>query len=128
MPELPIPSPDTVSKYRYGKYLVDAVLHCFTCHSGSLPRINFQTPEKTPNYLSGGNSFKNLDGEKVKAPSIIFQQNDGNSEYTLSEFKTLMQFGQKPDGNYVQYPMMPYPSLTTDEVEAIYVYLKGNKS
>ncbi|WP_417236984.1 c-type cytochrome [Bizionia paragorgiae] len=127
MPEMPVPSPDTTSEYEYGKYLVDAVLHCFACHSGSLPRINFQNPEMTPNYLLGGSKFKNLDGQKIEAPSIVTKQNTGINDYTLDDFKTLLQYGQKPDGTYVQYPMMPYPSLTEKEIAVIYIYLNTYK-
>lgn len=119
-----IPGPVVQDKFTYGEYLVQSYMHCFSCHSGSLPRIDYGNPEKTPKYLRGGGKFRTGDGSKVKSPSILFSTTDTLGQ-DLEAFKILLREGKKTNGDYVRYPMHPYPELTDYDIESIHTYLNN---
>ena len=79
--------PPISDKVAYGKYLVDAQMGCYMCHSASLQAWNLENPELTPNYMGGGTEFVSEEGTVI-SPSLLMdgwpiqcKQMDGRGVY-----------------------------------------------
>lgn len=121
------PSKQPISdKVAYGKYLVDAQMGCYMCHSASLQAWNLENPELTPNYMGGGTEFVSEEGTVI-SPSLLMDGQSNVSKWTEEEFIAAVRFGQREGQAGYQKPMHPYPMLDSMEVSAMYAYLQDYK-
>ena len=124
-PAVPVEIPDMANSVAYGKYLVNGSLICFDCHSQSFETNNWSDPHLSEGYLGGGNPVYLSEMEQpVVSSNITMDKETGIGSWTEEEFITAIKSGVKPDGQPLQYPMMPYSFLDTTEILAIYSYLK----
>ncbi len=123
MPEEKIEVPDSSDRVALGRYLV-VNLDCFPCHSPDFKKVDYLNPENTLGYLSGGNSPLNLEGEVVKTANLT-PHPTGIGNWTEEEFIRTLKTGQRPNGEALRYPMMPYTRITDKEASAIFAYLQS---
>jgi len=123
-PAAPLAAPDPADRVAYGRYLVQARALCYSCHSADFAKIDDEVPERSAGYLGGGNAMPDMDGRTVETANITPDPEAGIGKWSEAEFIRLVRFGVRPDASVIQYPMVPYPELTDDEVRAIFAYLK----
>lgn len=111
----------------YGKYLVDAQMGCYFCHSGGLDKWNLENPELTPNYLGGGTIFA-TEADTIISPSLLIDDKSNVSKWTEEEFIGAVLYGQRAGVPSYRKPMHPYPLLDSLEVGAIYAFLHDYSS
>ncbi len=102
---------DPVSR---GRYLTDAA-DCQTCHTreGGVP-------------FAGGRAFKTQFGT-LYSSNITPDRETGIGAWSAGDFLRAVHKGVRPDGTHL-YPAFPYAAytyLTDDDVQAIWVYLRG---
>lgn len=119
-----IAKPDTTNHVAYGKYLVDDVLHCYSCHLRSPKGVNFNYPDKSKGYMGGGSKFPGPDGEKIVSLNLTFDKSTGLGNHTSEDFIKVMKTGQRKNGEWMRFPMVTYGMLTENDLSAIYDYLK----
>jgi mono/diheme cytochrome c family protein len=105
-----------------GYYLVDN-LGCFHCHSKSLTKLNYLSPDQTPGYLAGGMKLKGENGMEIAASNITPDKNTGIGNYTREQFRKALTDGEAP-GRKLKPPMPKFNLLKEQEIDAIYAYLQ----
>lgn len=123
-PMEPINKPDTLQHIAYGKYLVDDVLHCYSCHSRSATGVNFNHPDQSKGYLGGGAKFPAADGSTIRSRNLTFENETGIGKYSVKDFIAVMITGKRMNGEYLRFPMPVYPMLTNNDLKSIYSYLE----
>lgn len=123
-PTQPIPMPPAGDAVALGRYLVTGKLDCYGCHSPDFMTINSKEPEKTPGYLSGGNTLQDLEGNPVLSRNITLDKKTGIGNWTEAEFVRALKMGVRPDAPPMRFPMTPFAALTDDEAKAIWAYLQ----
>jgi mono/diheme cytochrome c family protein len=123
-PSKPKQATDTAFLTGYGDYLVNDVLHCFACHSANIARIDVKNPTRSKGYLGGGTKLISANGEKIISPNITFDETTGLGSYSEQQFFDVMKMGRKNNGEWIKPPMQPYSSLSDNDIQAIYEYLK----
>ena len=109
-----------------GKYLVEVVGHCGTCHS---PRTWFSIVQNKSDLSGRKESFKNA---KDGAPNITSVKKAGIGLWSKSDIIFYLQTGIKPDGDFANENMQSIidkgtSHLNKKDLEAIAVYLLNNK-
>jgi hypothetical protein len=85
--------------------------------------IDFNNPEKSKGYMGGGSKFPGADNDKVVSLNLTFDKETGIGNYSREDFIKTMKTGQRKNGQWLRYPMLPYPTLTDNDLTAIYKYL-----
>jgi mono/diheme cytochrome c family protein len=119
-----ISTPDITNQVEYGKYLVNARLQCYACHSKDFKTNNEAEPEKSEGYLAGGNAMLNHQRQGIRTANITMDPETGIGNWTEEQFVKAIRGGHTPDGRALRYPMLPYSVLEEPEARAIYAYLK----
>jgi mono/diheme cytochrome c family protein len=120
--EIETPSPsDPVA---YGRYLVDAKLQCYGCHSTDFQTNDDLYPEKSVGYLGGGNAMPDLGGKIVYTANLTPDDETGIGRWTGDDFRRALKDGIRPDNRPLRYPMVPYRPLADEEMDAIFAYLR----
>jgi cytochrome c553 len=114
--------PSAYDTVQLGKYLVD-VTGCYECHSGNMIKTNRIEPEKSKGYLGGGAKVKRGDGKIIRTPNLTFDQT-GLKDWSLHDFEKALKDGIGREYRVLAYPMPKYATLSSNEIEAIYRYLK----
>jgi len=109
-------------KIALGYYLVDN-LGCFHCHSKSLTKLNYESPDKTPGYLAGGIKLKGEQGMEIRASNITPDKATGIGNYSREDFRKALMEGRAPNRE-LKPPMPKFKMLKENEVDAIYAYLQ----
>jgi mono/diheme cytochrome c family protein len=117
--------PSAYDTVQLGKYLVD-VTGCYECHSANMIKTNRIEPEKSKGYLGGGAKIKRADGKLIRTPNLTFDQT-GLKDWTLHDFEKALKDGVGREYRVLSYPMPNYATLSSDEIESIYKYLKSVK-
>ena len=118
--------PDEKDQVTYGKYLV-GVIGCYHCHSKKVLGLNYLEPEKSKGYLQGGIKLKDPKNHRLRGPNLTPDTSTGIGQFTLIDFKRAVQEGITPSGQQLSPPMGKYKSLTDQQVEALYSYLRSLK-
>jgi mono/diheme cytochrome c family protein len=121
--EITAPAPS--DEVAYGRYLVDAKLLCFGCHSADFATNDDLHPGKSPGYLGGGNAMPDLGGKIVHTANLTPDGETGIGRWTGDEFRRALKDGIRPDNRPLRYPMVPYRPLTDEEADAIFAYLRS---
>jgi mono/diheme cytochrome c family protein len=121
----PIVAPATADAVAYGRYLVNARLLCYSCHSADFKTNDELHPQRSPGYLAGGNPMPDLSGRIVYTANLTPDVETGIGGWSEEQFRRTLVDGIRPDNRPLRYPMVPYRPLTDAEVGAIYAYLKS---
>lgn len=120
----PLPTPTPTPALAYGQYLVTGRYVCFECHSKSHESNNTLHPEQSDGYLGGGTTFHNRQGQLVRSANITGDPDTGIGDWTPAQLAAALRFGQGPHG-LARYPMPKFSTMTDEEVQGIYAYLKS---
>ncbi len=125
-PTKAIIAPDTTDKLKWGKYIANAQLECFSCHSKDFTSNDFFTPEKSKGFYGGGNELIAPEGYKIYSRNITPDEETGIGNWSEKEFVLGLKTGKMP-GNQpaLRPPMLPFSNLTDSEAKAIFAYLKS---
>jgi mono/diheme cytochrome c family protein len=120
-----IVAPPPEDKVAYGRYLVDARLLCYACHSADFTTNDDFHPEKSAGYLGGGNAMPDVGGKLVHTANLTPDHETGIGGWTEEQFRRALKEGIRPDNRPLRYPMEPYRLLADAEVDAILAYLRS---
>ena len=123
-PKEKIVAPAASDKLAYGRYLANS-LQCYDCHSASF-KSNKHIPDeaKSAGFMGGGNMLLDLAGKKVYTPNITPDEGTGIGAWSDAQFRRAIKGGFRPNNTPLLYPMPRYAELSTEEVDAIYAYLR----
>ena len=110
-----------------GRYLADNI-GCYHCHSGSPWSLDYLHPEKSKHYMEGGMNFKNSKGMKIYAANLTPDVATGIGSYTRYDFRKAVREGVNPAGRKLHYPMREYHSLTDQQLDALFAYLRSREA
>lgn len=116
------PPPD--DQIAYGQYLVHEIYDCYSCHSGSFETNDPLNPEKSPNYLGGGNKVPDEDFNNAIGKNITPSKTYGIGDWTYEQFHAAVKTGARSDGTMLKIQMPRYAALEDAEVQAIWAYLQ----
>lgn len=122
-PEQPIALPDTNNAIEHGKYLANAIFHCFPCHSGDFKTLDMVHPEKSGGFYGGGNKMPGINGELVTTRNLTFDET-GIANFSEDDFIQSVKYCRKRGCGQLRVPMFPHALLTDTEVKHIFAYLK----
>jgi mono/diheme cytochrome c family protein len=108
----------------WGRYLVFAVGDCFVCHSRSFQTLNSKNPEKSADYMGGGNELRDATGAIVRGANLTMDRETGIGTWSKADFVRAVRSGVRPDGRVLRYPMPAFRELTEAEASAIFAYLQ----
>ncbi|HET8946565.1 MAG TPA: c-type cytochrome [Candidatus Polarisedimenticolia bacterium] len=123
-PRQEIAGPAPGDEVAYGRYLVDSKLLCYGCHSADFKTLDEEHPQNSPGYLAGGNPMPEAGGTVVRTANLTPDDDTGLGRWTGADFRRALVEGIRPDNRPLRFPMVPYRSLTDEEVGAIYAYLR----
>jgi mono/diheme cytochrome c family protein len=117
------PAPPAGNKLAYGGYIVNALAHCFECHSG--PDAN-GAPDPVHLLGSGGALITLAPGMTVRAANITQDPETGIGKWSDADIKKALTEGVRPDGRHLS-PPMPFPffkNMTSEDLDAVIAYLR----
>lgn len=115
-----IPVPAKAATLEYGRYMAHDVYDCASCHTDGF------SPTKTEgdDVFSGGMSFIDPEGNKVRSSNITFHET-GLAYWTLEDFTRAVRDGIAPDGSALRSPMPRFRGMDAVEAQALYDYLRS---
>lgn len=122
-PKARIVAPPPSDRVTYGRYLMVAKLDCYGCHSKSFEGVDTLVPEASEGYLGGGNTLKDDDGRDVYAANLT-PDPTGLGGWMEQDFHRALRMGLRPDGRPLRSPMTARPTLTDEEISAMWAYLR----
>ena len=117
----PAPSPD--DKLAYGGYIVNALAHCFECHT--TPDAN-GVPDFQNSLGAGGFVIQLAPGMTVATANITSDPETGLGNWTDDEIKTAITKGIGREGGHLA-PPMPYTffaNMTPEDLDAVVAYVR----
>jgi mono/diheme cytochrome c family protein len=120
----PEPIPQNPEQIARGRYLVDSVAACGSCHTthtGSLTG-----PEEQGGYLAGGNALEDQGNFKVYVPNLTSDAETGLGKWSDDQIVRAIRDGVDDEGDLL-FPVMPFPSyqhMSDDDVRAVVEYLR----
>ena len=106
-----------------GRYLVVGRYQCYFCHSHSIGTNNEAQPERSKGYLGGGDKMLDDDLQVRISRNLTMDPATGLGKWSEAQFSNAVKFGMAPSG-VLHGPMPKFSTLTTDEVRALWAYLK----
>jgi mono/diheme cytochrome c family protein len=117
--------PDSTNEVAFGRYVADAVVACYACHSADFTKQDPLHPELSAGYYGGGNAMMTPDKKPILTANLTFDAGTGlGGKYTKNQFIQAVKACIGPDGRMLRAPMPPHHKLTDYEAGAIYEYLK----
>lgn len=124
-PAAPITIPDSSDKVKFGEYIANGLVNCYSCHSKDFKTVNDLEPSKSEGFYGGGNPLLNEEGQVVVSANITLDEQTGIGLWSEQSFIEAVKYCKNPKGgNPLRYPMIPHSSLTDYEASAIFAYLK----
>ncbi len=120
-----VPSLDSRNVREYGKYLVNNLARCATCHNS--PESLLEEEQ----FLDGGKEIKLSSGENRVAPNITGSKTFGIGSWTQSEIVSYLKTGQAPGNKISDQRFCPthfYKNAFGQDLFAIAKYLKSVES
>jgi mono/diheme cytochrome c family protein len=118
------PAPSKDDKLAYGGYIVNALAHCFECHTG--PGAD-GAPDFANNLGAGGFEIQLAPGMTVKTANITSDPETGIGKWSDDDIKKAITEGVRPDGGRMA-PPMPYGfyhNMSAEDLDAIVAYLRS---
>jgi mono/diheme cytochrome c family protein len=119
----PITIPDTNNIVAFGAYVANGLGDCYACHCADILAVA-PIPEESKGFYGGGTVLSTESGQPIRSANITMDKETGIGNWTEQQFVEAVRFGKKPHGGTLSYPMLPRPTLTEQEVKAIFQYLK----
>lgn len=116
---LPAPAPD--DEVAYGGYIVNALAHCFECHTPMGP----EGPDMSK-MGAGGFEIELAPGMTVRTANITPDPETGIGTWSDDDIKKAITQAVTPDGQKLS-PPMPYPffkNMTDEDLDAVVAYLR----
>lgn len=117
----PAPSPD--DQVAYGGYIVNALAHCFECHT--TPDAN-GVPDFQNGLGAGGFNITLAPEMVVRTPNITSDPETGIGKWSDDDIKKAITQGIDPEGVHLA-PPMPYPffaNMTPEDLDAVVAYVR----
>jgi mono/diheme cytochrome c family protein len=118
-----LPAPPKSDKVAYGGYIVNAVAHCFECHT--TPNAD-GSPDVAHHLGAGGFEITLAPGMVVRTANITPDKDTGIGKWTDADIKKALTQGLGPKGEHLS-PPMPFPffkTMTPDDVDAVVAYIR----
>ena len=118
-----LPAPPMTDKVAYGGYIVNALGHCFECHTTAGPH---GAPDFAGHLGAGGFEIKLGPGMSVMTANITSDKETGIGSWTDEEIARAITKGIGKDGHPLA-PPMAYPyynNMTPEDVSAVVAYLR----
>ena len=115
------PAPAMSDKVAYGGYIVNAVAHCFECHTPMGPA----GPDMSK-MGAGGFEITLAPGATAVTPNITPDGETGIGAWSDDEVRTAIVAGVRPDGGHVSPPMPTawFGRMTPEDLDAVVAYLR----
>ncbi len=115
------PAPEMSDTVAYGGYIVNALGHCFECHTPMGPA----GPDMSK-MGAGGLEITLAPGANVFTSNITPDPETGIGNWTDEEVKNAIVGGVRPDGGHVSPPMPVawFANMTTEDLDAVVAYLR----
>lgn len=116
-------APDKSDKVAYGHYVVEALAHCFECHTG--PDAN-GAPDFEHKLGSGGFLITLAPGMTVMTANITSDPETGIGKWSDADIKKALTKGVRPDGRHLS-PPMPFGffnTMTDEDLDAVIAFLR----
>ena len=118
-----LPAPPTTDKIAYGGYIVNALSHCFECHTSP---DEHGTPDFAHHLGAGGFAIQLGPEMFVKTPNITSDPETGIGKWSDADIKKALTEGLTPTGGHLS-PPMPFPffkNMTADDLDAVVAYVR----
>ena len=118
-----LPAPPKTDKVAYGGYIVNALAHCFECHSS--PDAH-RAPDFAHHLGAGGFEITLAPGMVVHTANITPDPETGIGKWSDADIKKAITEGITPTGGHLS-PPMPYPffkTMTADDLDAVIAYIR----
>lgn len=118
-----LPAPPASDKVANGGYIVNALAHCFECHTG--PNAKGE-PDFEHLMGAGGMTITLAPGATVKTANITPDPETGIGKWSDADIKRALTEGVRPDGRHLA-PPMPFPffrNMTGEDLDAVVAYLR----
>lgn len=114
-------APSDSDPVAYGGYLVNAVGHCFECHTPMGP-----TGPDEAKVGAGGMLITLAPGVTAMTPNITPDPDTGIGKWRDDEIKAAIVAGIRPDGGHISPPMPVQwlANMTPEDLDAVVAYLK----
>lgn len=114
--------PDVIKR---GEYLVFGPAHCVECHTASAETFEHyvETGERPP--LAGGMPFAVPPLGTLYPKNLTPDPETGIGRYSDRQIARLLRYSVRSDGRASVQPLMPYASLSDDDVTAIISFLRA---
>lgn len=120
----PKSAPSMTDQVAYGRYLATDLYECFNCHCASFETLDMMMPEKSPNFMGGGNPVPDHDFNIVASANITPSKEFGIGKWTKEQFVAAVRTGQRPDGTILKPNMPRFAPLNDQEIDAIWAYIQ----
>lgn len=120
----PKSAPSMTDQVAYGRYLATDIYECGVCHSASFETFDMITPEKSPNFMGGGNPVPDHDFNLAASANITPSKDYGIGAWTKEQFSAAVRTGQRPDGTILKPNMPRFAPLNEQEIDAIWAYIQ----
>jgi len=117
-----VPSIDPKHELQYGKYLVDNVARCNSCHASPASLLSSE------GYLAGGSSIKFDSDEKI-APGITNSVSSGIGSWSENDIVHYLKSGETPDHKHSDPNFCPvtfFKNTPESNLRAMAKYLKSD--
>jgi mono/diheme cytochrome c family protein len=118
-----LPAPPKSDKVAYGGYIVNALAHCFECHT---PMGENGIPDMANRMGAGGFEIRLAPEMTVMTANITPDPETGIGNWSDEDIIKAMTKAVDPDGQKLS-PPMPFPffsNMTQEDLEAVVAYLR----
>jgi mono/diheme cytochrome c family protein len=118
-----LPAPPASDKVAHGGYIVNALAHCFECHTTADAN---GAPDFANMMGAGGFSIELAPGMAVMTANITPDPETGLGNWSDDDIKKAITDGVRPDGTKLA-PPMPYgffKNMTEEDLDAVVAYLR----
>ena len=118
-----LPAPPTTDKIAYGGYIVNALSHCFECHTSP---DEHGVPDFAHHLGAGGFAIELAPEKFVKTSNITSDPETGIGKWSDADIKKALTEGLTPTGGRLS-PPMPFPffkNMTADDLDAVVAYVR----
>jgi len=121
----PISFGATPARLERGKYLVEAVAHCFMCHS----EVEWKTPGAPPvqEKRGAGKKWEEPALASLVVPNITPDKETGAGTWTDEQFARAIRGGIGHDGRTL-FPLMPYMNfrdMSDEDLASVIAYIRS---
>lgn len=118
-----LPAPPVTDKLAYGGYIVNALAHCFECHTSP---DEHGVPDFAHHLGAGGFAIELGPEMFVKTSNITSDPETGIGKWSDADIKKALTEGLTPTGGHLS-PPMPFPffkNMTADDLDAVVAYVR----